>query len=164
VSIKLYYGMWSDRLLHEVYGELKTLQALILNVMATPWIDPQKYFSEKSMEQRRSIDETCLRTSLQLVPVEDGTLAIPSIDESLCLALGMKRSEVLTLLQKQTSLKPFPYWDNADTPPDVSAEEWERRRKIWSCCSFPEHRSGVLFLLSEMSDFINLEGANARSI
>ena len=40
MSKKLFCGMRSDRVLHEVYGELKTLRSLILNVMATPWIDP----------------------------------------------------------------------------------------------------------------------------
>jgi hypothetical protein len=162
VSKKLFLGMRSDKVLHDVYGELKTLQSLILNVMATPWIDPQKYFGEKAMEQRRNIDEGCLRTTLQLVPVEGGTLAIPSIDESLCIALGMRRDGVLDLLQKQTSLRLYPYWDNTDAPFDVSPEEWERRRQDWSCCTFPEHRNGVQFLLSEMSDFIKLEALNAR--
>ena len=162
MSKKLFCGMRSEKVLHEVYGELKLLQDLILNVMATPWIDPQKYFGEKAMEQRKSLDEACLRTSLQLVPVEDGTLAIPSIDESLCIALGMKRDGVLALLLKQTSLRPYPYWDNTDAPSEVTPEEWERRRKDWGCCSFPEHRNGVQFILSEMSDFINLEALNAR--
>lgn len=162
MSTKLYLGMRSDKVLHEVYRELKILQDTILSVLAAPWIDPHKYFGEAAMEQRKNLDQACIQTRLQLVPVETGTLAIPSIDESLCIALGMKRDGVLTLLQKQTSLRPYPYWDNTDAPTDVSPEEWERRRKDWSRCSFPEHRNGVQFLLSEMTDFIKWEALNGR--
>lgn len=154
MSKKLFCGLKSHKNLHEVYAELKVLQGAVLDILATPWVDPEKYFSEKATEQRKNIDESCLRTTLQLIPVDSGTLAIPSIDDSLCFALGMKRDGVLALIQERTSLKAYPFWDNTDAPTDVPPEEWERRRNDWRCCSFPEHRNGVQFLFSEISDFI----------
>jgi hypothetical protein len=163
MSKKLYQGLKSRKLLHEVVGELRVLQDTVLNVLATAWVDPEKYFSEKAMEQRKNLDVSCLRTTLQLVPVESGTLAIPSIDDSLCFALGMKREKVLELLQKKTSLKLYPFWDNADAPSDVAPHEWERRREDWSCCSFPEHRNGVQFIFSEISDFIAWRKCNGST-
>jgi hypothetical protein len=154
MSKKLFYGLKSQKKMHEVYAELKVLQDTVLNILSTPWVDPEKYFSDKAIEQRKNLDESYLRTTLQLVPVDSGTLAIPNVDDSLCFALGMKRDGVMALIQEKTSLKPYPFWDNMDAPPDVSEEEWTRRETDWGCCKFPENRCGVQFLFSEISDFI----------
>lgn len=84
-------------------------------------------------------------------------LAIPFVEHS-----GIRQ-----LWEKQSWVKPLPYWDNTDPPEELTKQEWRERRSLWSKAlnDFgPPVETGYSFQLSPERTHIFLDEKDMKLI